>query len=132
MTTLLAPGPGQQPGGGQMRYAFFAGAEQAACYELNAVWGLTIALCVLFAISAVATGFLFLGQRRAGGGGPASDSDSQVEMVLPPAKDFSDGASFAGSGAYIPPPPPMMSRPDSPAGASFRGGVSDQLHFRPE
>ncbi len=121
LTTILALPPGNDTGS-QMSYGFFAGAEQGTCYELNAVWGLVIALCVLFAISAVASGFLFLGKRRAGG---PSDSDSQVEM----AKDVSDGASFAGSG-YVPPLPPAttFSRPHSPAG-SFRG---DQLHFRPE
>ncbi len=124
-------GLGTTDTGAQMSYGFFAGAEQTLCYELNAVWGLTIALSVLFAISAVATGFLFLGQRRAAGAS-AADSDSQVEIAMPPAMSYKefDGASLAGSGYIPPPPPPAMSRPHSPASSgSFRG---DQLHFRPE
>ncbi|KAB5578724.1 hypothetical protein GE09DRAFT_1052700 [Coniochaeta sp. 2T2.1] len=44
---------------------FSGGAGQTTCYELMAVWGLVIALCCLFAISAIAAGFLFLGKRRA-------------------------------------------------------------------
>ncbi|KAB5549625.1 hypothetical protein GE09DRAFT_1241285 [Coniochaeta sp. 2T2.1] len=43
---------------------FSGGAGQTTCYELMAVWGLVIALCCLFAISAIAAGFLFLGKRR--------------------------------------------------------------------
>jgi hypothetical protein len=29
--------------------------DQASCYEIKAVWGLSIALCVLFAFSAITT-----------------------------------------------------------------------------
>lgn len=38
-------------------------ADKASCFEVKAVWGLSIALCVLFAFSAVATACLWKRQR---------------------------------------------------------------------
>lgn len=34
-------------------------ADKASCYEIKAVWGLSIALCVLFAFSAITTACLW-------------------------------------------------------------------------
>lgn len=70
-------------GGRPASYVVFAGAGQTVCYELMAVWGLTIALAVLFAVSAVSAGFLLLGKRRGGGGGGGYPmaNDSQIEMA---------------------------------------------------
>jgi hypothetical protein len=85
--------------GQPVSYVVFSGAGQTTCYELMAVWGLMIALCVLFALSAVSAGFLFLGKRRSAAaaagwtGGPPSGqgtfpggggypmNDSQIEMA---------------------------------------------------
>ncbi|EON95974.1 hypothetical protein UCRPA7_8493 [Phaeoacremonium minimum UCRPA7] len=96
---------------GAVSYVFFVGGEQTTCYEIMAVWGLMIALCVLFAISAIAAGFLFLGKRRATA---AAAAEADFEMA---PKAWSDSASFppppSESGSYV---PPLYSRPATPAG----------------
>ncbi|KAH8882524.1 hypothetical protein GQ53DRAFT_700707, partial [Thozetella sp. PMI_491] len=52
------------PQGSSVSYLTFTGAGQTVCYELQAVWGLNIALCILFSISAISAGFLWLGARQ--------------------------------------------------------------------
>jgi len=60
---LLQSSPNKLPGS-VMTLTNFVDAEQTLCYESMAVWGLLIALCVLFAVSAFAAGLLFIGKRR--------------------------------------------------------------------
>lgn len=129
-------------GGGDqsVSYLVFAGAGQTTCYELMAVWGLTMALCVLFALSAVSAGFLFLGKRRAaaaaggpgrgpvgggggffpGGGGYPPDNDSRIEMASGKGGSFSRSPSIGGGSAPGTPFSGAGRRPASPAG-SFDG-----------
>ncbi|KAL8907208.1 MAG: hypothetical protein Q9171_005960 [Xanthocarpia ochracea] len=39
--------------GSKVQYSNWIGASKVTCYEMKAIWGLSIALCVLFAFSAV-------------------------------------------------------------------------------
>ncbi|KAL8853603.1 MAG: hypothetical protein Q9221_001589 [Calogaya cf. arnoldii] len=39
--------------GSQVQYSNWIGASKVTCYEMKAIWGLSIALCVLFAFSAI-------------------------------------------------------------------------------
>ncbi|SLM33915.1 hypothetical protein LPUS_02524 [Lasallia pustulata] len=39
--------------GGGLNYNNWIGATQAICYEMKAIWGLSIALCILFAFSGI-------------------------------------------------------------------------------
>jgi len=41
--------------GGQIDYATWAGTTKPICLEMKSVWGLSIALCVLFAFSAISS-----------------------------------------------------------------------------
>ncbi len=50
--------------GSSISYLNFVGSGRTVCYELQAVWGLTIALAILFLSSAVSALFLFLGRRK--------------------------------------------------------------------
>jgi hypothetical protein len=81
--------------GQPVSYVVFSGAGQTVCYELMAVWGLMISLCVLFALSAVSAGFLFLGKRRSqralGGGGGMQGMAA-----------MSGGGGAPGMGGYFP------------------------------
>ncbi|CAK7245161.1 MAG: hypothetical protein STHCBS139747_006730 [Sporothrix thermara] len=45
-------------------YILFVGDNQATCYQIMAVWGLAIALCVMFVVTGLAAMLLFLGRRR--------------------------------------------------------------------
>ncbi|OIW23913.1 hypothetical protein CONLIGDRAFT_114947 [Coniochaeta ligniaria NRRL 30616] len=116
--------------GQPVSYVVFSGAGQTTCYELMAVWGLMIALCVLFAMSAVSAGFLFLGKRRSGaavgsgtggppgrgtfpGGGGYPMNDSQIEMAGGKGS-FSRSPSFGPGG----------SRPGTPFSGAGRRPVS--------
>lgn len=40
-------------------YWVWAGGDRASCFEMKAVWGMSIALCVLFVFSAVVSGLLW-------------------------------------------------------------------------
>ncbi|KAJ9150347.1 hypothetical protein NKR23_g3852 [Pleurostoma richardsiae] len=60
-----------------LSYVLFVGAQQTTCYELMAVWGLIIVLCVLFTASGIAALFLFLGKRRALSSQSAGRADKQ-------------------------------------------------------
>ncbi|CAL3972466.1 unnamed protein product, partial [Diplocarpon coronariae] len=44
-------------------YWVWAGANRTTCYEMKAVWGLSIALCILFAFSSVLSLLLWKGNR---------------------------------------------------------------------
>ncbi|KAL8856281.1 MAG: hypothetical protein Q9178_007118 [Gyalolechia marmorata] len=39
--------------GSKVQYSNWIGASKVTCYEMKAIWGLSIALCVLFAFSAI-------------------------------------------------------------------------------
>ncbi|KAL8680087.1 MAG: hypothetical protein Q9186_003671 [Xanthomendoza sp. 1 TL-2023] len=39
--------------GTEVKYSNWIGASKVTCYEMKAIWGLSIALCVLFAFSAI-------------------------------------------------------------------------------
>ncbi|KAL8968907.1 MAG: hypothetical protein Q9183_002252 [Haloplaca sp. 2 TL-2023] len=41
--------------GAKVQYSNWIGANKATCYEMKAIWGLSIALCILFAFSAICT-----------------------------------------------------------------------------
>jgi hypothetical protein len=123
--------------GQPVSYVVFSGAGQTTCYELMAVWGLMIALCILFAVSSISALFLFLGKRRGGGGGPSSlmcgppgagtfpggggypMNDSQIEMA-PGKGSFSRSPSIGSNGGGSFPGSPMGGPPMSAAG-SFDG-----------
>ncbi|KAL1954005.1 hypothetical protein VTO42DRAFT_1826 [Malbranchea cinnamomea] len=51
--------------GGKISYANWIGASKANCLEMKAIWGLTIALCILFALSATCTACLWRKERSA-------------------------------------------------------------------
>ena len=40
--------------------------SKATCYEMKAIWGLSIALCVLFAFSAICAGCMWKRQKNLG------------------------------------------------------------------
>lgn len=40
---------------GKVDYFVFVGASKTTCYEMKSIWGLSIALCILFAFSAIVT-----------------------------------------------------------------------------
>ncbi|KAI2467099.1 hypothetical protein F4781DRAFT_444619 [Annulohypoxylon bovei var. microspora] len=87
--------------------------DQPHCYEIKAVWGLSIALCVLFAFSAV------------GRAGARGDSARAVTIEKPgsdfgPARQITGptalgtrllSAKDPGPGRWVPPPPPTAPKP---------------------
>lgn len=109
--------------GQPVSYVVFSGAGQTTCYELMAVWGLMIALSILFAMSSISAGFLFLGKRRSADvngfdmsgppgagkfpGGGMYPNDSQIEMA-PGNGSFSRSPSLGPGGSM--------------QGTSFSGG----------
>lgn len=54
-----------------LSYFTFVGVDQHTCYEIKAVWGLSIALCVLFAFSSIVC--VCLWRRISGSGSGAKD-----------------------------------------------------------
>lgn len=44
---------------GKVDYFVWAGADSLTCYEMKAIWGLSIALCILFALSAAMSALLW-------------------------------------------------------------------------
>lgn len=50
---------------GKINYWVWAGASKTTCFEMKAVWGFSIALCVLFAFSAVVSVCLWKKQKLA-------------------------------------------------------------------
>ena len=94
--------------GQTISYVVLTGAGQATCYELMALWGLTIALCILLAASAITAGFLYLGKRRAQADF-TPDNESEIEM-----------SRSKGSFSHSPSPPMSPAfggEPAMPAGA---------------
>jgi len=47
-------------------YWVWTAASKATCYEMKAIWGLSIALCVLFAFSAICAGCMWKRQKNLG------------------------------------------------------------------
>ncbi|KUJ24309.1 uncharacterized protein LY89DRAFT_663060 [Mollisia scopiformis] len=47
----------------KVNYWVWAGASKTTCYEMKSIWGLSIALCVLFAVSSVVSACLWKRQR---------------------------------------------------------------------
>lgn len=43
----------------KVNYWVWAGASKTTCYEMKSIWGLSIALCILFAFSVVCTTFMW-------------------------------------------------------------------------
>jgi hypothetical protein len=58
----------------KVNYWVWAGASKTTCFEMKAIWGLSIALCILFAFSATCTVCLWKKQR--------------VERTMIPPKDI--------------------------------------------
>jgi len=65
----------------------FASDGRAACMKLMAVWGFLIALCVLFAVSALSVGFLDMGER-------------QLNKAIFAVRDDPTGGVGMGGGGY--------------------------------
>lgn len=57
---------------GSVSYYTWAGANATVCYESKAIWGLSIALCILFAVSSIITAVLWKSQRGANAAGAKS------------------------------------------------------------
>jgi hypothetical protein len=47
----------------RVNYWVWAGASKTTCFEMKAIWGLSIALCILFAFSATCTACMWNKQR---------------------------------------------------------------------
>ncbi|KDB35041.1 hypothetical protein H112_03123 [Trichophyton rubrum D6] len=45
--------------GGKISYTHWIGASKLTCYEMKSIWGLSIALCILFAFSAICSACLW-------------------------------------------------------------------------
>ncbi|TID06698.1 hypothetical protein CH35J_001563 [Colletotrichum higginsianum] len=95
---------------GVLSYLVWVGADQRTCYAIKAVWGLSIALCVLFAFSAITA--VCLGRKSLGttavlarekrwdssSGDSGSDSDDVAVAAPRPS-------ARAGARPWFPPPP---------------------------
>jgi len=57
---------------GSVDYYVWAGASSTTCYETKAIWGLSIALCILFAFSSIVSVCLWKRQRMAASMAPKS------------------------------------------------------------
>lgn len=55
---------------GKVNYWVWAGASKTTCFEMKSVWGLSIALCVLFAFSSICSACLWRQQKVMNGPGP--------------------------------------------------------------
>jgi len=118
--------------GKPVSYIVFSGAGgQAVCYELMAVWGLMIALSVLFATSAVSAGFLFVGKRRglgaAGGGGGMGGGEGGGHAMNESQIEMAHGGGGGGGKGFVSRSPSLgpsgsapSTRPVSP-GSAFDG-----------
>ncbi|KAI3394596.1 hypothetical protein diail_2519 [Diaporthe ilicicola] len=65
-TSTLQLNPADTSGNGSLSFNAFVASGQMTCYKLQGTWGLTIALCILFTLSALAAAFLFIGKRKNG------------------------------------------------------------------
>ncbi|KAI9749228.1 MAG: hypothetical protein M4579_006956 [Chaenotheca gracillima] len=52
--------------GGKINYTKWIGADKATCLEMKSIWGLSIALCILFAFSMIASVCLWRRSKSAG------------------------------------------------------------------
>lgn len=64
--TLLQLDPADGAANGTLSYVTFIASDRMTCYKLQGTWGLSIALCILFLLSALAAAFLFMGKRKNG------------------------------------------------------------------
>ncbi|KAH8772928.1 hypothetical protein F5883DRAFT_615668, partial [Diaporthe sp. PMI_573] len=64
--TTLQLDPADSAGNGTLSYVTFVASDRMTCYKLQGTWGLSIALCILFLLSALAAAFLFMGKRKNG------------------------------------------------------------------
>ncbi|KAL2756544.1 hypothetical protein ACRALDRAFT_2041208 [Sodiomyces alcalophilus JCM 7366] len=62
-------------GSGTVKYFVWVGAARQTCYVIKAVWGLSIALCILFAMSAITS--ICLWRRLKMGPAPGKDIEDQ-------------------------------------------------------
>lgn len=58
--------PADTAGNGTLSFITFAASDRMTCYKLQGTWGLSIALCILFLLSALAAAFMFMGKRKNG------------------------------------------------------------------
>ncbi|KAI9728500.1 MAG: hypothetical protein M1834_007638 [Cirrosporium novae-zelandiae] len=63
--------------GTTINYSVWIGATKTSCLEMKSIWGLSIALCVLFALSAICTVFLWKQSRS--GATKAADVEEPAE-----------------------------------------------------
>lgn len=64
--TTLQLDPADSAGNGTLSYVTFVASDRMTCYKLQGTWGLSIALGILFLLSALAAAFLFMGKRKNG------------------------------------------------------------------
>lgn len=64
--TTLQLDPADSGGNGTLSYVALIATDQMTCYKLQGTWGLSIALCILFLLSALAAAFMFMGKRKNG------------------------------------------------------------------
>lgn len=58
--------PADTAGNGTLSFITFVASDRMTCYKLQGTWGLSIALCILFLLSALAAAFMFMGKRKNG------------------------------------------------------------------
>lgn len=58
--------PADTAGNGTLSFVTFAASDRMTCFKLQGTWGLSIALCILFLLSALAAAFMFMGKRKNG------------------------------------------------------------------
>ncbi|KAK8034685.1 hypothetical protein PG993_009680 [Apiospora rasikravindrae] len=115
-----------------VNYFAFVAIDQPHCYEIKAVWGLSIALCVLFAFSAIICVGLWRRVKASGCAGARGVVESRGREV---AGYREKGVTFE----FVPPPPQPSSRvvrgppePPSPILSPSRGlGTGTIRHAGP-
>jgi hypothetical protein len=58
-----------------LNYYIWAGASSPICFEMKSIWGLTIALCILFAFSSICMGCLWKTQKDSKAAGTAKAAE---------------------------------------------------------
>jgi hypothetical protein len=58
---------------GKVNYFIWAGASKSTCFEMKAIWGLSIALCVLFAFSSICGACMWRRQKMEAAGPAPKD-----------------------------------------------------------
>lgn len=64
--TTLQLDPADTAGNGTLSFVTFVASDRMTCFKLQGTWGLSIALCILFLLSALAAAFMFMGKRKNG------------------------------------------------------------------